>query len=236
MTDIANTSESITKGALEPMAVGRYLHAAGDVRLLPYSKPEFDRQVAAYQFRLGTFHFRTGNQVLITSLFDESFQFAPLQYSLREFGLVLLSSDSSFFDAARAESILRRFDVAAVVGVNAAVLDGLAAIGHDQNKLFANRVVWARPDALARLVDVPGITLRLWLEVGPAVAMQCAHGEGAHIDRMEWKVDEVNGEVVLSNRLQRALNFSGYHTGVHAHIEYAACSCGSADPRIVLQK
>ncbi|MET0378818.1 MAG: hypothetical protein ABW049_07475 [Spongiibacteraceae bacterium] len=234
MNDTAMKSQDISPGTQEPMAVGRYCDRNGEQQLLPYSHPEFERAILMYQFRLGTFHFRTGDEVLITSLFNESAQFAPMERSLRDFGLVLLSADSSFFDAARIESILRRFNVAAVAGINAGVLDGLIELGHDPLKLFANRVVWARPDAHARLAAVPGINLRAWLEVGPAVAMQCALGEGAHINRLEWQVDTVAGEIVLTSRLHRAVNFERYHTGVHAHLECAACACGSADPRVML--
>src|SRR5690606_32615046 len=112
-------------GALAPIFVGRFRHRDGEMRLLPISAPECERAMIACKNRLGTFHFRSADQLLITSLFDESVQFVPLQRSLAEFGLVLLSADASFFDAARSESILRRFEVAAVAGITAAVLDGL---------------------------------------------------------------------------------------------------------------
>lgn len=236
MNDTALDTQAISKGVLEPMAIGRYTDRNGEEQLLPFSQPEFDRAILACQNRIGTFHFRTGDEVLITSLFNESAQFAPLERSLRDFGLVLLSADASFFDAARIESILRRFDSVAVAGINAAALDGLVALGHDPQQLLANRVVWARPDAQARLAAVPGINLRLWVEVGPAVGMQCAHGEGAHINRLEWKIDIDDGEIVLTSRLHRAVNFRGYHTGVRAPVDYAACACGSADPRVLLNK
>lgn len=235
MSDTVLESTDIRKGELAPIAVGRFRHRDGDMQLLPAAAPEFERAMVACKQRLGTFHFRSADQLLITSLFDESVQFVPLQRSLAEFGLVLLSADASFFDAARSESILRRFEVAGVAGVNAAVLDGLAAIGHDPLTLLAGRVVWARPDAHARLKEAPGINLRLWMEVGPAVAMQCAHGDGAHIDRLEWKVESAGGEVVLSSRLERAVKFEKYRTGVRARVEHASCACGSADPRLILE-
>src|SRR5690606_17008492 len=118
-------------------------------------------------------------------------------------------------------------------GITAAVLDGLEALGHDPRKLLAGRVVWARPDAHARLKDAADINLRLWMEVGPALAMQCAHGEGAHIDRLEWRVENIDGEVVLSSRLERAVTFENYHTGIKARVEHGSCACGSADPRVI---
>jgi hypothetical protein len=233
MTTPISQPQTSSQEALAPMAVGRFTRRDGSQCLLPFSHAEFERASAAYWSRLATFHFRAGDQLLLVSLFNESAQFAPLERSLREFGLVQLNADASYFDAARTESILRRFDVRGVAGINTDVLDGLVALGHDPLALFANRVVWAHPTAHARLRAAPGITLRLWLEVGPAVAMQCAHGEGAHIDRLEWKVASDGDEVMLSNRLPRALHFADYATGVRARVEYAACGCGSADPRLI---
>lgn len=228
------TSLAHTPHPAEPMAVGSYRDATGTLQLLPYSQGEYERAIQAYQHRLGTCHFRTGEQVLVVSTFDESFQFGSLGRALQGFGLVLVSCDASYFDAARSESCLRRFDISAVAGINAAVLDGLIALGHDPLKLLSGPVVWARPDAYERLAGEPGIRLRRWLDLGPAVAMECSHGLGAHIDRKEWQVTAEDGEIVLSSRFARAMDFANYRTGVRATLDHSACACGSADPRVVL--
>jgi hypothetical protein len=233
MNDTALQSPDIETGLLPPIAVGRYRHRDGDVRLLPYAAPELERATTACQYRIGTFHFRSGDQLLLTALFDESAQFSPFERALAAFGLVLVSADASFFDASRTESILRRFEVVALAGVNAALLDGLLALGHDPAGLFAGRVVWARPDAHARLQGNGGFELRRWIEIGPAVAMECAYGDGAHIDHLEWDVACVDGEIVLNSRLDRALDFNRYRTGIQARLVHATCRCGSADPRII---
>src|SRR5690606_41354618 len=81
----------------------------------------------------------------------------------------------------------------------------------------------------------PGIRLRRWLDLGPAVAMECSHGLGAHIDRKEWQVTAEDGEIVLSSRFARAMDFANYRTGVRATLDHSACACGSADPRVGLR-
>lgn len=220
-------------GRKQPMVVGRYPDRGGEMQLFPCSALEFERAVTFFRHRIGSCHFRTGEQVLLLSLFDESVQFTPLQRAINEFGLVRLAADASAFDAPRTESILRRFDIAAVIGLNAAVLDGLQAAGHDIRTLFANRWVWARPDAFDRLRDVPGIRLRRWIEAGPAVAMECAMGDGAHIDRLEWQASVMDDELVLASRLWRSLDFDGYRTGLRVRLLPGGCACGSPDPRIV---
>jgi len=216
------------------MAVGRYLNAAGEKVLLPYSAPEFERATKAYALRLGTFHFRSGGQVLMTSIYDESYQFGSFNRALGAFQLVLLSSDASVFDAYRTESCLRRFQIPAVAGVSSAVLDGLEELGHSPAKLMKDKVVWSRPDSHQRLQNYGTFRVYRWLELGPAVALECSAGAGAHIDRLEWKVDEDNGELVLSSRLPRVVPFSGYRTGLSGSVSYTTCQCGSADPRIHL--
>lgn len=232
MSEATQSVPEVRRGVLEPITVGRYRRAE-EIRLLPVSAQEMERATHAQSRRIASFHFRSGDHMLVTALYDEAAQFTPTELALREFGLVLCSADASPFDAARTESILRRFEVAAVMGVNAALVDGLEGLGHDPTRLFAGPVVWARPDAYARLQKVPGLKLRRWIEIGPAVAIECAFGTGAHIDALEWQVEEEDGEILLTNRLNRALDFSRYHTGIKARVERGSCRCGSADPRVV---
>jgi phenylacetate-coenzyme A ligase PaaK-like adenylate-forming protein len=224
---------AIQQTGLPPITVGRYLHG-DETRFLPFSAQELERAADAYGRRIGTFHFRTGEHVLQTALYDESAQFLAFERELSRFGLVLCPGDASLFDAARSESIVRRFGVTAVMGVNGALLDGLVALGHDPAQVPAGPVVWARPDAYERLKGIDGIRLYRWMEIGPAVAVECAAGAGAHIDAVEWKVEQENGEIVLSSRLHRCVTFDRYRTGISAKVDHTACSCGSADPRVVL--
>jgi hypothetical protein len=119
--------------------------------------------------------------------------------------------------------------------VNSALLDGLEALGFNLESLFKDQIVWARPGAWERLQPLQGVDLRRWYEIGPAVAMECNAAQGAHLDALEWEVEtSADGEIVLSSRLQRTVDFKAYRTGLRGQINRQVCSCGSADPRLIL--
>lgn len=220
-------------GTNQPVAVGRFLDRQARKTSLPFSAQEVERSTLAIAKRLGSFHFRTGNQFLMISVYDECAQFSPLERALHEQGLVMIPADAVVFDAARSETILRRFDISAVVGINGAVLDGLEANGHDPKVLLSGKLVWARPCAYERLKGVNEVTLLRWIDLGPTVALECAHGGGAHICQIEWDVVSNDGEILLTSRLERALDFHNYATGMLGELRLSACACGSSDPRLV---
>lgn len=220
-------------GVLPPMAVGRYLDAQGERQALPYSALETERSMRSLLKVLSTFNFSMGSNLMITALMDQGVQVLGMERAVMQFNMVAVSADSSLFDARRVESITRRFELAGAYGITAATLDGLVGLGHDPLELFADMVVWAWPGAYERLVGQPGMRVFRCLEVGPALAVECSAGAGAHLDRFEWAVDEADGEVVLSSRLERCQPFHHYHTGLRGQVLHGVCSCGSTDPRIV---
>ena len=176
-----------------------------------------------------------GRAVLLVCQFEEAAQFVPIEEALSERGLILANAEASIYDGSRAVSVLRRFDVAAVIGLNAPLLDNMLEIGADVPALLAGKVVWARPCAYDRLADMAGFTLLRYLEVGPALALECACASGAHVDAREWAVSSEHGEVRLTGRLLRSLPFSDAPTGLMADVDDAVCDCGLSDPRIRLK-
>jgi phenylacetate-coenzyme A ligase PaaK-like adenylate-forming protein len=219
---------------LSPMSVGRYINAEGLPTPLPYSSEEAERARRAITRVLNTFHFRTGSNIMITALFHEGAQLMPLERAVMSYGMVAVSADSSPYDAKRVESIARRFKLAGAAGISADTLAGLEQLGFKPEDVFANMVVWARSDAYEQLKAIPALDVYRLIELGPAVAIECSHGTGAHIDRFEWTTEEQNGEIVLTNRLARSTPFKQYKTGVKGRILHGACQCGNADPRIEL--
>lgn len=218
-----------------PLLVGRYLDAAGVRQPLPFSQGELSRAVAAYRRIFATFHFRAGQNLLVTALFDQSAQLLGAERAAMEYNLVVVSADSSLYDAGRVESIIRRFPLAGIVGITADTLEGLRGLGHDPLQLFKDKVVWARPGAYEQLAGQPGLQVYRWVELGPAFGIECQAGAGVHIDRYEWDVAEVNGEIVLSSKLNRCVEFHDYHTGVKGKLVRGACRCGNFDPRIEIE-
>jgi hypothetical protein len=164
----------------------------------------------------------------------EVVQFAPFEQALTLLGLIGINADASPFDAARVESIMRQFDIAAVCGVTKGVLDGLIALGHDPARVFAGTVVWARPDAWPLVAAMPGVTARRCAELGPVLGLECVEGDGLHIDAREWSLGDVGGTIKVSARAARITPVTDLDTSVHGHVLEHPCRCGSVDPRVIL--
>lgn len=217
-----------------PMAVGRYIDAAGARKSLPFSLVELERARVAALRVLSTFHFRTGTNVLLTAMWDECAQLQAVERAIMSYGMVAVSAEASIYDAMRVASIIRRFQLVAAVGITPGTLEGLVKLGHNPAELFANMVIWARPGAYEQLRAHEHLDVHYCTEVGPAIAMECKAKAGAHIDRYEWLVEEEGGEVVLSSRLERSKCFSKFRTGVYGKVIHGVCDCGNPDPRVIL--
>jgi hypothetical protein len=220
----------MSDGANAPVGIGAFLHAGGK-SFLPASQEEVDRTDQFVSRMLSTFHFRTGGHILVVSMLDMWVQFQPLERGAMDYGLVVCSADDSPFDAARVESVMRRFDVSAVASVSNGTLDGLAQLGHDPATVFGDAVVWAYPDAIARL---DSCNAHRFMQLGPAIAMECAQKDGPHFDHFEWDVESIDGELHLSSKMPRATDFRRFATGIQGEVERSICGCGNTDLRIRL--
>ena len=216
---------------VNPELIGRYF-VSEEAKFLPVSTRELTRAGEFLGWVIDSLGILPGRSVLLVCQFEEAAQFVPLEEALSERGLILTNAEASKFDGGRAASVLRRFDVAAVIGINAALLDSMAEVGAVAETLLAGKVVWARPCAYQRLAAMSGFTLLRYLEVGPALALECAKAAGAHIDAREWRVTSEGGEVRLTGRLLRAMPLTNAPTGVFAEVNYEVCACGLSDPRV----
>lgn len=216
-----------------PDIIGRYL-VAGEPFFLAAKRTELDRAAPSVARIVGGFHIAPGRYVLTVSLTQEAIQFAPFEQGCTLLGLIGTNADASPFDAGRVESLCRQFNVAAICGVDGGVLDGLAAMGHDAAKVFAGRIVWARPDAYDRVAALPDVTALRCAEIGPVLALECRDGNGMHVDGREWAVAAPRGTLVFTSRMVRIDPVEGLDTGVKGEVVTTPCGCGSPDPRIVL--
>ena len=228
------TTESSRAASLLPMTIARYQNASGEFIPMAFSLVEQDRARRAVLRVINTFHFRTGSNVLITSTFNEALQYMPFERAVMTYGMVAVSADSTPWDAKRVEAIARQFSLTAAAGICKNVVDGLSQLGFNIETLLAGIPVWARPDIYDELKASPTITPFRYLELGPAIALECVHGNGAHIDRCEWDVTALNGEIVISSKLPRCQEFTDYRTGVKGSIINSPCNCGNPDPRIMV--
>lgn len=217
-----------------PELVGRYF-VDTQPHFLPLSTREITRAAEFIGTVIDTYNFAPGRAVLLVCQFEEAAQFLPIEEALTDRGLILANAEASLYDGGRAESILRRFDICAVIGLNGALLDSMEALDLDIEKALAGKVVWARPCAYDRLSRLGGFTLRRYFEVGPTLGLECNYGRGVHVDAREWRLSNGDGEVRVTSRLARALPLEDAGTGVRATIDRSICDCGLADPRVVTQ-
>jgi hypothetical protein len=225
-------SKTISPGALRDLIVGSYLHD-GRRHFLPTSQAEIDRARVAAQRWLGTFRFEQGSNLILSFSNEEAAHAVPFERAVISLGLVSCTCEVATTESKRVEMIMRRLGAVGGAVFSDALIEGLAEVGKTPGELFQGKVLWLRPAAYQALESVPGIILRRWLDVGPAMAFECVEGAGAHIDRLEWHVGEEDGHVTLTSRLPRAMDFHKWRSDVRAIVDHGICRCGSADPRLI---
>jgi hypothetical protein len=225
----------MTAPLIRPFIVGRYLDG-GQARFLPVSEAEMLRTAASYQTILRGLDIQPGRFLLICSMLEEAVQFSPLEQAAGGLGIKLANTDATSFEAARLEAAVRHFDIAVVVGLTGELVERLAELDHAPARLLAEKTVWARPGAYERLSGSTDIRLLHWLDLGPAVAVECHVGQGAHLDSREWSLSERNGEIRLTSLLPRLVPFTNYRVAaVKGRVERSPCACGLSWPRILPQ-
>ncbi len=183
------------------------------------SQAELRADVAAARRFLEQLGLRAGDRVLFLSRLPEAPYFWPLELALLSLGGQLSSADATPFDAYRSAMFLRTLSFRAVIGIDAAVLDGLAALGADLKALLSRvPCVLARPDAVLRLEAAGLRPLRMCL-LGPALAVETEAGAGPAVDPELWDLATEDGEVLVTSRIPRAMRFERQRTGVRATIE-----------------
>lgn len=207
-----------------PEVIGCYL-IDGKARFYGTLYAELERQSVGLAQVLRTFRFAPGSVILTVSLVHEVVQFVGFEKAIQMIGLYGTNSELSPYDCARIESISRQFNPVGMCGVGAATLEGLKACGHDVAQVFAGRTVWARADAYEAVKGMPGVDARRLVILGPAVALECAHG-GVHYDTRDWNLESKGGTLHLSSRMPRIEPVSGLDTGVAGRVAVDACSCG----------
>lgn len=217
---------------VEPALIGSYPDVAGRA-FLPVSAAELQRSANMIDRVVETFGIAKGRYLLLISLLQDGAFAVPFERALMDRGIIVTNADNSRYEAARIESIIRRFDIAAVAGVTAEVLDGLSEQGHDPQELFRAKLVWARPCGYERLRSLEGIMLRRWIEFGPAFGLECQAATGVHIDSGEWLVTAGSGGLVLDSRLARSWPVRDWRSGMAGAVERSPCACGLADYRVI---
>ena len=199
----------------------------------PVADADLQRDMRTASKNLATLGVERGSRALVTSMLAEAAQYWPVQIGLLMAGTQMSCADASRFDAFRTRMFLRGPSYDTAIGISGAVLDGLADLEQPLGELFSVvPVVAARAEAVERL-RADGIPARLWLHVGPTIAVECTPGAGAHVDDDEWAVASDGGEIRITARNPRAAMIDGARTGVRAEVLTDPCACGRTDVRLL---
>ena len=198
--------------------VGRYDGPDGPVTW-EISHDEVHRDLGAAPPTLARLGVRAGGRVLHCSLLSEAGHFFPLVIGTMFTGAQVSQADATRADATRVAMFLRLLDYDAVLGVNAAILDGLDELGLAYVETFARaRVVCARANALARLAAA-GVAANPFVLCGPAVAVASAPGAPAFVhDTGEWELGSHAGRITVTNLRPRATELRAAPTAVRGSV------------------
>ena len=200
--------------------VGR-LVIDGAVTPWPVSEHDIDDEAESQAPRLAALGVGAGDLVLVVAMLSQAVHAVPLEKAAGKLGALYSSADASFGDASRCASLIRQLEPVAVVGVNGAVLDGLAALERDVREVFtpvAGRVATA-DDVAHGALDAAGLAPRRWAKLGPTSAWQEEPGGGRLVyDAERWHADDRDGEIVLTNLVPRLTRCADLRTGVRGRV------------------
>jgi hypothetical protein len=161
----------------------------------------------------------------------ESPWFDPFETAAVQLGAPYSIGEIFAFEAFRTGMYARRLPVTMVFGIDHAVAQGL---GDDLAEVVARvPVIVARPDALGLLTGAGAQPFTV-TRVGPAIAVECPHRSGAHLNGAEWTAVERGGELFISTAGPRAHQVSEAATGVRGTLTEGPCPCGRAGQRITI--
>jgi len=171
-----------------------------------------------------------GGLVIVAGM-PESPWFDPFETAARELGAPYSIGEVYPFEAFRTGMYARRLPVSMIFGIDATVAE---ALGDELAEVVARvPVIVARPDASALLAGA-GARPCVVTRVGPAIAVECPHRSGAHLNGAEWTLAERGGELVISTAGPRAHQVTEAALGIRAAVSAGPCRCGRAGQRVTI--
>jgi hypothetical protein len=143
----------------------------------------------------------------------------PFEQAAGKLGALYSSADATPFDAFRVAVLVRQLEPQVVVGITGSVLDGLVDAGREPADVFGPvpAVVAADGDAHARL-RAAGLTPRRSVQLGPTTAIEGLDADGPVYDAARWDVEELDGELLVSNLVPRLTPARRLRTGVRGRV------------------
>ena len=173
----------------------------------------------------------SGTAVLIIGGMPESPWFDPFETAVLRLGGHYSLGEIFSFEAFRTGMYATRLGVEVVFGINRAVAEGL---GDELGAALAGvRTIFARPDA-GPVLEAAGLTALTVSRVGPALAVSCPEGDGAHVNAVEWLVEADGDDLLLTTVGPRAHQMTKQHVGVTGRLTVDPCTCGRLGARVYI--
>jgi hypothetical protein len=227
LASTTRAAESVPRASL--WAIGRD-HPDGRPADFPISWADWERDTAWASTVLAQHGVGAGTAVLIVGGMAESPWFDPFETAVLRRGGHYSIGEVLPFDAFRSGLYASRLGVELVFGINRAVAEGLG------DKLLVEslggvRTILARPDAVP-ILRAGGLSALTVSRLGPALAVECPTGSGAHLNGAEWAVESAAGDLLLTTVGPRAHRIDRERAGVRGTVRDDPCPCGRPDPRV----
>ncbi len=232
MTVASSTAAAATLPRPRQWGIGRY-DVAGQPVYFEVSWDDWQRDVAWARAMLADHGVGLGGGLVIIGGMPESPWFDPFETAARELGAPYSIGETYAFEAFRTGMYARRLPITMIFGLDRTVAEGL----RDELAAVVARVpvIVARPDA-AGLLAAAGAQPFIVTRVGPALAVECPHRGGAHLNGAEWTLAERGGELFISTAGPRAYQASEAALGPRGTLTEGLCGCGRAGQRITISE
>jgi hypothetical protein len=226
----STTAAAATLGRPRQWGIGRY-DVAGELVYFEVSWDDWERDVAWARALLSDHGIGTDSGLVIVGGMPESPWFDPFETAARQLGAPYSIGEIYAFEAFRTGMYARRLPITMIFGIDRTVAEGL---GDELAGVLARvPVAVARPDA-AGLVAAAGGQPFIVTRVGPAIAVECPHRSGAHLNSAEWTMTERGGELFISTAGPRAHQVSQAALGLRGTLTAGPCGCGRAGQRVTI--
>jgi hypothetical protein len=191
----------------------------GDVTPWPVAQRDIEDEAESLAPRLAALGLEPGGLVLVVAMLSQAMHAVPFEQAAGKLGALYSSADATPFDAFRVAALARQLEAQVVVGITGSVLDGLVDAGREPADVFGSvpAVVAADGDAHARL-RAAGLTPRRSVRLGPTTAIEGLDADGPVYDAARWDVEELDGELLVSNLVPRLTPARRLRTGVHGRV------------------
>ena len=230
MTLASTTAAAATLPRPRQWGIGRY-DVAGQVVYFEVGWDDWQRDTAWACGLLADHGVGAESGLVIVGGMAESPWFDPVETAARELGAPYSIGEIYAFEAFRTGLYAGRLPVTVIFGIDRTVAEGL---GDELAGVVARvPVIVARPDAVGLLTEA-GAQPFVVTPAGPAIAVECPHRGGAHINGAEWTLSERGSELFISTAGPRAHQVSEAALGLRGTLTDGPCGCGRTGQRIII--